>query len=185
MPDVAAVWYNCTNMKVAPLLANGTYGGPVALDIGSEMQFAFENDTDELFSYGMVVERLSITVRVTGQFMQGSLDSVALWVMTGVNTVSSGSQPNRIADSEILAGGSGLPYFGLMGEFAATNGANGWAFLRKIQLETIPEYKIERNKFRISEVKFAGMAKDTSGRKLVKIRQNETLATLPDFNAYA
>lgn len=179
------VLFNVRNMKVAPLLASGAYGGAVVLDYGNTMSFAVESDTDELMSYGMAVERLSIPVRVTGTFQQGAYNAIALWILTGMVTTSSGTTPNQIADTEILGGGSGLPYFGLIGDFAATNGASGLVLLRKVQLDAIPEWKVEQNKFRLSEVSFTGMAIDTTGRKMIKIRRNETAAAIPDFNQFA
>lgn len=185
MPEYGDVEFNLTDLRLAPLLSNNTYGGSVSLVYGNSLSFGPEAANDDLMSYGMLVERLAVLEKVTGQFQQGAFDATSLWIMTGATTSSSGTTPSRQADTEILLGGSGLPYFGVIGNFASLNGANVLIGLRKIQLDTFPEWKVDANKFRISETNFTGMAIDTTTRKAVKMRRYETAVNnITDFNVF-
>jgi hypothetical protein len=178
------VVFNITDIRVTPMLANGTYlTTSFSLDLGSEMSFSPEHDQDTIKAYGMFTNRLSILTNVKGMLKQAAMDAAALWAMTGVGTSTSGVTPNQVATATLLGGGSGLPYFGVVGSFAAENGANVLVGLYKCQLDTLPQWTVEQNKFRITEVGFFGMAASISSRKVGVIKKYETAVTVPtDLN---
>ncbi len=182
MPEWGDVVFNLTGVNVARLLTGNLYGLAGSLEYGQELSFSVISDNDELMSYGMIVERLAIPKKIEGTIKQGAIDFLPLATMTGFAPASSGTTPNRTRVVDVLAGGSGLPYFGLIGAFAGTFGANTLCGFPKAQLDSFPSWEVEANKFRIGETKFTAMAIETTTRKLLRIRSYETAAAVPtDF----
>jgi hypothetical protein len=186
MPDPGDVVYTITDIRVARWLPGNTYDTTsFSLTYGSEMSFEVDADNDELMSYGMAVSALSIIKKLTGTLKQAAIDSNGIYVLTGHSTTTSGSTPNRTITTDMLAGGSGLPFFGAVGNFASEDGANVLLGLRKCKLDTLPGWTVEMNKFRLSEVKFKAFTPDVTTRKLHRIRRYETAAAIPvDLNTF-
>ncbi len=180
------VVYTLTNLVVARLKADLTYDVVSrSLGLGSQLSFEVQSDTDKLRSYGMVARMLAILTHLEGTIAAGAIEADALWILTGHNTTSSGSAPNRTGTVDVLAGGASLPYFGAVGSFASEDGANALVGLRRCMLDTFPGWTVEENKFRVAETKFSAMPIDTTSRKLHRIRRYETVAAIPgDLNAF-
>jgi hypothetical protein len=187
MPDFATVVYTIRNIKVSRLnVVAETYDTvSYSLSLGSEMSFTFTADQDQLKSYGMLAALLSILTGIEGTLNQAAIDPPVLNIIAGQDAVSSGSTPNQVRTMDVLAGNSGLPYFGAVGDFATDDGGNVMVGLRKCKLDTFPAWTVEQNKFRIAEVAFKAIPLNTSGRKLARIRSNETATAIIDnFNTF-
>jgi hypothetical protein len=184
--EFADVVYTLTNLVVARLKADLTYDVVSrALGLGNQLSFSVKADNDQLRSYGMVARLLTILTNAEGMLSAGAVEADVLWILTGHNTTSSGSAPNRVGTVDVLAGGSGLPYFGVVGAFASEDGANALIGLRRAMLDTFPEWTVEENKFRVAETKFTAIPIDTTSRKLHRIKRNETAAAIPgDLNTF-
>lgn len=186
MPEFGDVVINLTDLIVAPLLANGTYGGYAQVVYHSKLSFEGVADNDILKSGGLVVEALTVPTHYEGEIEQGAVDATGLYVMTGTTTDSSGSTPNRVATTDFLLGGNGLPYFGVIGMYAGLNGSNALIGLRKVLLDKLPGWVMdEQNRFRISNVAFKAFAINATTRKATRWRRYETAnISVTDFNAF-
>lgn len=182
----ADVIYTITDIRVAKLLASGSYHTTsFSLLLGSEMSFSFSADNDQIKSYGLLAALLSIITGVEGTLKQASIDRDGIYVLTGTDAESSGSTPNQQVTMDVLAGGAGLPYFGAVGNFAADDGGNALVGLRKCKLDTWPAWTVEQNRFRITDTPFKAIPIDTTTRKLVRIRPYETATSIPsDINSF-
>lgn len=176
--------FNVTSIRVARMLANGTYlTTSYEIQLGQEMSFKAAHDTDQIKAYGMITNRLSILTSLEGMMRQASMDDNALFVMTGTGTSTSGVTPAQVATATFLGGGSGMPYFGLVAAVAAEDGANALVGVYKCQLNEVPAWKVEQNKFMIAELPFFAMALNTSGRKMFTRKKYETAVSVPvDIN---
>ena len=134
MPEYGDVIYNITSMYVAALQSDNSYGTPSYIDYGQQLSWEYESDEDEIKSYGQIVEKLTIPIKATGTFMQASMDLASFAILTSNSASESGSTPNRLKTVDILVGGAGLPYFGIVAAFAAPSGANMLAGFPKAKL---------------------------------------------------
>lgn len=188
MPSYGDVIYNITGMYVAALQSDNAYGTPSYIDYGQELSWEYEADNDEIKSYGLIVESLSIPTKATGNFMQASMDFASFAILTSFSGSESGSTPNQVNTLDLLVGGAGLPYFGIIAAFAAISGANMLAGFPKCKLQTIPGFTIEQNTFRTSEVGIDMFAPSTTVRKVSRYKKYETAAAIPssanDFDTY-
>lgn len=180
-PGYAEVIYNPTAIYVASLTdaVAGTYGTPQLIEYGQKFEFDIESDNDEIMAYGLTVEALAVPKKATGTLTQAAMNFAAIAILCGFTNNSYLTTPNRYNIMDINVGGSGLPYFGVIVSYAATNGANMLAGFAKAQLDTVPGFKVDQNKFRIGEAKINGYAPNTQIRKVVRLKGNETAATVP------
>lgn len=183
MPQYGEVVYNITDLRIARLNADNSFGTPVLVDYAQKMSWQYEGDEDIIKAYGLIVEKLSITTHGTGSFQQASLDFPAAVILTGDTSSSSGSAPNQIETMDVSVGGSGLPYFGFVMSVAATNGARFFTGAPKCMLDKPPGFNIDQNKFRIGEAGFTMLAPSTTARKLVRYRRIQGTGTFPTSSA--
>lgn len=168
--------YTLTDLLVARYdFTAGTYGTPVALADGQMMAVEPEADTDQLRGYGQKTRVLSVPVGAKITLGQGGVDIAALVVIAGVSTQTSGTTPNRVRTVDMTAGGSGLPYFGVIGVVATDDGGYAVIGLQAVKLDTFPKFTISgtENKFNLSET--AGYAVPVSS-KLQRIKFFESAA---------
>lgn len=181
MPPYSEVIYNCTDIYIARLLNDNTYGTPTRLEHIGEFSFEFEHDQDELMSAGLIVDTLSIAKKVTGEMTQGALDLAAMVIMCDLQTGEYGATPNRYAVTDFQLGGGGMPYVGLLAAYEATLAGNVFVGFPKFKLQAIPGFKQSQNKFRIGNAKWDAIAPSTTRRTAMRMKKNETKAQLSDF----
>lgn len=185
MPEYGDVIYNITDMYVAQLQSDNSYGTPSQIVYGQQLSWEYESDNDEIKSYGLIVESLSIPIKATGTFMQAAMDFASFAILTSFSGSESGTTPNQVNTLDIQVGGSGLPYFGICAAFAAPSGANMIAGFPKCKLSTVPGFTIEQNTFRTSEVGIEMFAPSTSVRKVSRYKRYETAGSIPsDASAF-
>lgn len=168
--------YTLTDLLVARYdFTAGTYGTPVALADGQMMAVEPEADTDQLRGYGQKTRVLSVPVGAKITLGQGGVDIAALVVIAGVSTQTSGTTPNRVRTVDMTAGGSGLPYFGVIGVAATDDGGYAVIGLQAVKLDAFPKFTISgtENKFNLSET--TGYAVPVSS-KLQRIKFFESAA---------
>lgn len=179
MPQFAEVIYNPYAAYVAALNLDNTYGTPVQIDYLGKLSFQFEHDQDELMSGGQIVEKMSIAKKATGELTQGAMNFAALAIMIGETAADYGVTPSQYSILDARTGGSGMPYFGLIVAYAATNGANMLAGFPKAMLQTVPGFDVDQNKFRIGSANFDAVPPSQNVRKVVRMRRYETAASIP------
>lgn len=186
MPSFGDIIYNITDMYVAPLTGS-TYGTPARVEYVSSLSFEFETDEDTIKAYGLTVEKLSVPTGITGTLAEASLNWSAASVMTGMSEASSGTTPNAVKTLDMLMGGAGLPYFGLIAAYASLEG-NALLGFPKCKLGSLPAFTVEQNVFRTAEISMMMLAPSTTVRKALRLRKNETAASVPsaqaDFQAF-
>ena len=178
MPSYGDVIYNITAMYVAALASDNSFGTPALIEYGKDFSWEYAADTDEIKSYGMIVDTLAIITKATGTLKEGSLNMDSKSIMTATSESTAGSTPNQITTIDFRAGGGGLPYFGLVIAGASVIG-NIVAGFPKCKLETIPSFTIEQNKFRMGEAKVNMLPPSTTIRKLSRILRYETVTAPP------
>ena len=182
MPEFGDVIYNISGMYVAALQSDNTFGEPAFVEYGQDYSWDYEADTDEIMSYGQIVETLAIIKKATGTMKEASLNMASKSIMTGTSESESGTSPNKIATIDFQTGGAGLPYFGIIVAGSSVAG-NVLAGFPKCKLQTIPSFKIEQNKFRLGEAKVDMLPPSSLIRKVSRIRRNETAASIPTTGA--
>lgn len=178
MPEFGEVIYNVESIIVAALQSDNTYGTPAIIEYGQELIWEFEADNDELSGYGMTVELLAIIRKAMTTLKKGSLSSDARTILTGMSQSTSGTTPNQIATHDVVMGGSGLPYFGVVFQGASVFG-NVIGGAPKCKLETYPKLGIAENKFSIHEAKLNAIAPSTTIRKAFRLKRYETAGSIP------
>jgi len=179
MPEYGDVIQNITAMYVAALGSDNSYGTPALIDYGQQLSWEFESDTDEIKSYGLIVESLAIPIKATGTLVQASMDLASFAIMTSNSSSESDSAPDRVKTVDVQVGGSGLPYFGIIAAFASPSGANVIAGFPKCMLETVPGFNVEQNTFRVAEVSINMFSPSTTIRKVSRYKKYETAAAIP------
>lgn len=184
MPEFGEVVYTLTDLVIAALNSDGTYGTSLALDYGQSLTIEPIADNDTLKAFGMNVELLSVPIGAKFTLAQGSVQFAALEILLGLTAVDSGTTPNQISTLDMLGGGAGLPYFGIIGKMASINGGAFKVGGFKAKLDSIPQIGVEQNKFVLPEVTGQFAAQNTTTRKLFRIKREETAAaigTVSDF----
>lgn len=185
MPAYSEVVYNPTDLIVAKLNNDNTYGTPVRIDYFEKVTFDFEADTDEIKSGGLIVEALSIATKVTGSLDNGALNFAAMSIIQGdTPTTSYGVTPNQYQYADITVGGSGNPYFGLIVLYASTLGGNLLAGFPKAMLSKKPAFEVDQNKFRVGSAEFGAYAPSVISRRVARLLKYETATTLQLTSAY-
>lgn len=183
------VLYALRDLRAARFFtATATYDtASSTIDYAAECSFDYMVDNDALPAFGMNAEGLSVVTHAEGMVRNGSATRDAMFIVAGTTSVSSGTLPNRTATYEIQSGGSGLPYFGMVGRYAALDGSCVLVGFRKAKLDAPPGWKVEQNKFRIAEMKFKSFPVDPTATviKLVRVRFYETDTAIPvDLNSF-
>lgn len=185
MPTFGEVVYSIQDIWVASLSAAGTYGTPVKLDYPQKVEFKPAADTDMLKAGGMGVELLTVPTHVEGTIGLGALDLDGIAVLIGQSATTSGTTPNQQRTLIVVAGGAGLPYWGMIGRMASPGGADKLIGLPKCMLDNPPQFMAEQNKFALPETGFKSVAASSSTGKLLYIQDRETAATgTPNFGTF-
>jgi hypothetical protein len=177
--------YTITDLRVARW--DGTqYGTVVALAEGQTLQFEPQADTDEKKSYGLIRRLLTVITHVNFTIGIGLVQADAIWSMTGVTQSVSGSGASLTQRLRLDAGGSGLPYFGVLGNFASDDLGDVIMGLPLCKLDTSPSLSSEQNQFILPESSGKGIANSrcTNTRACLYIDQNKVSQTIANFNAF-
>lgn len=172
--EFGEIAYTLTDLIVAYYdKINDLYGTPSAMAVGQQLVVDPQSDTDELRSFGVIGELLSVPTHAKLTLDAGGVDFSAFAAITGDNTVTSGSSPNQRRTQDRAAGGQGLPYFGVIGVGATTGGGVAIVGLRCCMLDKKPKYVLDgkANKFNMSSAE--GKAIPLAG-KLERLRQYQT-----------
>jgi len=179
MPQFAEVIYNPTDLIVAKLNNDNSYGTPVRIDYFEKVAFDFEADTDEIKAGGLIVEALSIATKVTGSLDNGAMNFAAMSIIQGdVPTSVYATTPSQYQYADITVGGAGNPYFGLIVQYASTLGGALLACFPKAMLSKKPGFDIDQNKFRVGSAEFGAYAPSTISRRVARLLKYETAPTM-------
>lgn len=185
MPQFAEVIYNPTDLIVAKLNNDNTYGTPVRIDYFEKVAFDFEADTDEIKAGGLIVEALSIATKVTGSMDNGALNFAAMSILQGDTPPAVyGTTPSQYQYLDVTVGGAGNPYFGLMVQYASTLGGAVIVGFPKSMLSKKPGFDIDQNKFRVGSAEFGAYAPSTISRRVARVLKYETAPTMTLSSAY-
>lgn len=180
--------YTITDLRVARW-DGSNYGTVVQLAEGQMLQFEPQADTDEKKSYGLIRRLLTVVTHINFNIGVGLIQANAVWVMTGVAQSTSGSGSTLAQRLRLDAGGGGLPYFGVVGNFA-TDDADGTGDiaigLPLCKLDAPPSLSSEQNQFILPESSGKGIANASASntRGCLIIDQNVTAQTIANFDAF-
>ena len=150
----AEVSYTLTDCIVAAYnkTAN-TYSTVDSLASGHMVDIEFESDNDTLAGYGVNTALLSVVKGANLTFGAGGMDMSVMAIVSGWSNTTSGTTPNQVRKTRLVAGGAGLPYFGLIGVAATDDGGRAVVGLRCCKLDTWPKFTMDgkENKFNVSE----------------------------------
>ncbi len=177
--------YTITDIRVARWDGTG-YGTVVALAEGQTLQFEPQADTDEKKSYGLIRRLLTVITHVNFNISIGLVQANAIWAMCGVSQSVSGSGDSLTQRLRLDAGGSGLPYFGVVGNFASDDLGDVVMGIPLCKLDTAPSLSSEQNQFILPESAGKGIANSlsTHNRTTLFIDQNKVAQTITDFDSF-
>ncbi len=187
MPEYGEVAFTLMDIKVAALASDNTYGTPVSLGYGQSLEFSAQADSDMIKAYGMGVELLRVITHATGTLSQGQLDfaGYAILIGNGFDKNDFGTTPAQYSQVDIQVGGSGLPYFGLVGKLAGVVGADLHVGFSKSMLDTMPSFTVEQNKFVLPSAAMTMITPDVTNRLLLSYETHETAeAITSDFDTF-
>lgn len=157
----------------------GTFGTPELIDDGQMVVYEPEADTDKMRGYGVYTRGLAVSIGTKIKLKAGGLDTSALVIIAGATVTVSGVTPNQIRKVTFPAGGSGLPYFGVIGLAATDDGGVAVVGHKAVKLDKVPQVTQdgEANKFSLWETDGYSFPQ---GNILETLKQYETEA---DFDA--
>lgn len=154
----------------------GTYSGTVvSMDSDQMLSIETEADTDDLYDSGVATRGLTVVKRATFTLGAGGYDVGALSIVTGSASSTSGTTPAQIATMAHTLGGSGLPYFGMIGAAPTDDGGILTVGLKICKLNAVPgvEWDGKESKFSTSEIEGRAFG-DSTSLKYFWIRRFET-----------
>ena len=182
MPDNGDIVYSVKEIWVAALEDNaGAYGTPAYIEYPQDGGYSPEMDTDKIKAGGANVESLAIQIGSTITLKEASMRDDAINIIEGETATTSGSGDAEVKTREHGGGGEGLPYFGIIQVFNATNGAAYVYAAAKCKAQTKQEFKAEQNKFRVGEMKIDALA-TAPAYKVEKTMKYASADNLPDFS---
>lgn len=174
--EFAEISYTLVDLVVARYNKNtGAYGTPERVEDGQMFVAEPESDNDKLRGYGVYTEGLSVPIGCKISLSMGGVDFSVLGIIAAITSASSGTTPNQVRTVDTPAGGSGLPYFGVLGVAATEDGGTVIMGHKRVKLDAVPKYTMDgtQNKFNLSEA--AGYSFPENG-KLHRIKAHETAA---------
>lgn len=177
--------YTLTDLRVARW--DGTaYGTPVSLAEGQTLEFEPQADTDEKKSYGLVTRLLTVFTHVNVTIGIGLIQANAWWVMVGVSVSETGASGDKVQSLGVDGGGAGLPYFGVVGNFASDDAGDVVIGIPRVKLDAPPSLASEQNQFILPESSAKGIANLSSAnpKRILWIDQNQQAKTITDFNSF-
>ncbi len=174
------VVFSLVQMRLASYnIVTDTFGTAVELPEAQTLEFSFETDTDAIKAGGYLQHLLAVTTHATLKLSSAGVPFEALAILSGASNNSSGTPPNRTRRLNVGAGGSGLPYFGVVGKLVGEQGDDLHVGLPVCKLDGVPSWKAEQNKFVIASAE--GRAIKRASGHLVYLLGHETAASV-DFN---
>jgi len=152
--EFAEIAYTLTDCIVAAYSKTlNSYSTPIALADGQMIEIEPEADNDKLPSYGVTGALLSVLRGAKVKLGAGGVDFDAFAAMTGMSNYTSGLTPNQKRTTRVRAGGSGLPYFGVIGVAPTDDGGLEAVGLQCVKLDAFPKFTLDgkANKFNMSE----------------------------------
>lgn len=146
--------FNITSAVFCPMDATGTYTGtPVTLKYGKSLTLTPQADAlDPLKAYGKVVELATVVTHAEWSIEQAGIDMDVYTVIASMQFESGGVNPNDYEVGTVVAGGEGLPYFGMICSAAALNGSNYLVGLPKNKLSNVPEMSLNENDWTMGDM---------------------------------
>jgi hypothetical protein len=185
--EFGEVIYLCTNIIVASYNSvTDTFGTPISLAVGQMLTVEPEADTDQLRTYGVVGDVLSVPTGAKITLGAGAIDRDALGAIGGAANYTSGLTPNRVVTTDWKMGEDGeLPYFGAIGTARGTNGVLVAVGIQKAKLNVQPKYTLDgkENKFNLLEIE--GYAAPVERSNIWMGVRTKTYETASDFTAPA
>lgn len=182
--EFAEVSYTLTDVIVAAYNKTaGTYSTVGSLASGHIVEVEFEADNDTLVGYGVNTALLSVIKGANLTFGAGGFDMSVMAIVSGWANSTSGTTPNQVRKTRLVAGGAGLPYFGLIGVAATDDGGAAVIGLRCCKLDAWPKWTMDgrENKFNVSET--GGKAIPVTVSSALDIGTIKTYETASDFTA--
>jgi hypothetical protein len=182
MPEYGDIVYSVKDIYVASLEDNvGGYGTPAYIEYPQDGGYEPEMDTDKIKASGANREALAIQIGSVITLKEASMRDDAVNIIEGESATESGASGNRVKTRHHGGGGEGLPYFGMVQTFNATDGAIYVYGAAKCKAQSKQKFMAEQNKFRVGEMKIDALATPVTGiiEKTVKY---ENVATVPDFS---
>lgn len=182
MPRYGDIVFSVQEMWVASLLdEEGSYGTPAYIEYPQDGGYEPEMDTDKIKAGGANREALAVQIGSVITLKEASMRDDAVNIIEGETASESGDSGNRVKTRHHGGGGEGLPYFGLVQVFAATNGAVYVYGAAKCKAQSKQKFMAEQNKFRIGELKIDALATPVSDT-IEKTVKYEDIADVPDFS---
>jgi hypothetical protein len=106
--------------------------------------------------------------------------------MTGLAQSLSGSGASATQRLGFDTGGSGLPYFGVVGNFASDDSGDVVIGIPRCKLDAIPALSSDQNQFILPESSGRGIANSASASasRGLFIDQNKVAAAIENFDAF-
>lgn len=157
------------------------YGLPQAVGDQQKLTVEPQFDTDELKAGGMVRALLSVPTHLSLTLEYARLEAAVLAVVAGESPAETGTTPNVERAFGVSGGNAGLPYFAVIGSFAAEDGGNLLLGVPLAKLDAYPAPSNDQNQFGLYSVAGRGMANSacSAPNQLIFYKQNETAASLP------
>jgi hypothetical protein len=177
--------YTLTDLRVARW-DGATYGTPISLAEGQTLEFEPQADTDEKKSYGRMTRLLSVFTHVNITIGVGLIQANAWWVMVGLEQAETGDSGDKIQSLGVDAGGAGLPYFGVVGNFASDDAGDVVIGIPRVKLDAPPSLSSEQNQFILPESSAKGIVNllSTKPNRLLWIDQNQQAKVISNFNTF-
>lgn len=177
--------YTLTDLRVARW--DGTqYGTVVSLAEGQTLEFEPQADTDQKKSYGLMTRLLSVFTHININIGLGLIQANAWWVMVGVEQSETGNSGDKTQSLGVDGGGAGLPYFGVVGNFASDDAGDVVIGIPRVKLDAPPALSSEQNQFILPESSAVGIANtlSTNPKRILWIDQNQQAKVISDFNTF-
>jgi len=177
--------YTLTDLRVARWDGT-TYGTPVSLAEGQTLEFEPQADTDQKKSYGLITRLLSVFTSVNITIGVGLIQANAWWVMIRLAVSETGDSGDKIQSLGVDGGGAGLPYFGVVGNFASDDAGDVAIGIPRVKLDAPPSLASEQNQFILPESSAVGIANTISAtpKRILFIDQNQQAKVISNFNTF-
>ena len=165
-----------TDVKIAPIKSDGSYGTLVDLAGALKLQIAPKTETKKLYGDSQLNDLYQKTteIEVSGECTFLSLD--ALKIIVGGNITTSGTTPNQKAVYSLTAANSTPGYFYLEGQWTYAGDGIGDAhvILYKVKVTDPPDIEINDASGNFGTVKFKAVALPNDSGEWFDIVLNET-----------
>ncbi|MEQ8673301.1 MAG: hypothetical protein RIC84_08800 [Aggregatilineales bacterium] len=160
-----------------------TYELPGTLESGQMLEIDPQADTDMMKGYGVTTRLLTVETMANISVKSGGYDFSTYAIMTGSSTDTSGTTPNQVRFEDLISGGAGLPYWGVIGEAVTDDGGLIVIGLRCCKLDKRPKFTLDgtANKYNLSEA--GGKAIPIVTSSALQLGRRRSYETLADWTA--